>query len=60
MCQCPSINCFLMTRQAVMTSSFKDGALQYAPLCMPDQVRVTNTARMTWLLMSKEDKEGMC
>ena len=33
----------LMTRQAVMTSSFKDGALLHAPLCMPDQVRVTHT-----------------
>lgn len=32
----------LMTRQAVLTSSFKDGALQHAPAYMPDQGRVTH------------------
>ncbi len=40
----------LMTRQAVIKSSFKDGTLQNAPACMPDQVKVKHTGQPVIIL----------
>ena len=40
----------LMTRQAVINSSFKDGTLQNAPACMPDQVKVKHSGQPVIIL----------